>query len=251
MSLRYLGEQIDIHGGGNDLVFPHHENEIAQTESLTGRPFARFWIHNGMLQLGGEKMSKSLGNLVTVEEFLAHHEADAFRLIVLNSGYRNPLTFTDEVVAQAEAALERLRGALRPGAEVGSADPVVPAESLASARRGFEDSMDDDFNTPGALRHLFDLARAINQARDQGASSEALRPAQQWLQDLGGILGLRLEPKRFDDHVAGPLLDLLVDVRRQLRDAQQWELADRIRQGLAEQGIGLEDGKDGTRWVMG
>jgi cysteinyl-tRNA synthetase len=251
MSLRYLGEQIDIHGGGNDLVFPHHENEIAQTESLTGRPFARFWIHNGMLQLGGEKMSKSLGNLVTVEEFLAHHEADAFRLIVLNSGYRNPLTFTDEVVAQAEAALERLRGALRPGAEVGSADPVVPAESLASARRGFEDSMDDDFNTPGALRHLFDLARAINQARDQGASSEALRPAQQWLQDLGGILGLRLEPKRFDDHVAGPLLDLLVDVRRQLRDAQQWELADRIRQGLAEQGIGLEDGKDGTRWVIG
>src|SRR3989337_909122 len=114
MSLQHLGEQIDIHGGGNDLIFPHHENEIAQTESLTGKPFVRYWIHNGKLQLSGEKMSKSLGNLVTVEEFLRAHEADALRMMVLNSSYRSPLTYSEEVVAQAERGLERLRLALRP-----------------------------------------------------------------------------------------------------------------------------------------
>ena len=114
MNLSHLGEQIDIHGGGNDLIFPHHENEIAQTESFTGKPFARYWVHNGMLQLGGEKMSKSLGNLVTIEDFLAKHDADVLRLMVLNSAYRSPLTYTDEVVEQSERALERLRSALRP-----------------------------------------------------------------------------------------------------------------------------------------
>ena len=105
MNLQHLGEQIDIHGGGNDLIFPHHENEIAQTESLTGKPFARYWVHNGMLQLSGEKMSKSLGNLVTIQDFLAQHEADVLRMMVLNSSYRSPLTFNDEVVGQAEKPL--------------------------------------------------------------------------------------------------------------------------------------------------
>jgi cysteinyl-tRNA synthetase len=114
MNLRHLGEQIDIHGGGNDLIFPHHENEIAQTESFTGKPFARYWVHNGMLQLSGEKMSKSVGNLVTIDEFLEKHDADVFRFVVLNSSYRGPLTYTDDVVEQAERGLERLRSALRP-----------------------------------------------------------------------------------------------------------------------------------------
>ncbi|HSO27062.1 MAG TPA: cysteine--tRNA ligase, partial [Anaerolineales bacterium] len=114
MSLHHLGEQIDIHGGGNDLIFPHHENEIAQSESLTGKPFARYWIHNGMLQLSGEKMSKSLGNLITIADFLDRYEADALRIMILNSSYRSPLTYNDEIVGQAERALERLRSALRP-----------------------------------------------------------------------------------------------------------------------------------------
>ena len=114
MSLHHLGEQIDIHGGGNDLVFPHHENEIAQTESYTGKSFARYWVHNGMLQLSGEKMSKSLGNLVTIEDFLAENEADVLRMMILNSSYRSPLTFNDETVGHAERALTRLRSALRP-----------------------------------------------------------------------------------------------------------------------------------------
>ncbi|HSM24649.1 MAG TPA: cysteine--tRNA ligase, partial [Anaerolineaceae bacterium] len=114
MNLHHLGEQIDIHGGGNDLVFPHHENEIAQTESLTGKPFARYWVHNGMLQLGGEKMAKSTGNLVTIEEFLSQYSSDTLRFTVLNANYRGPLTFNDEVLAQSEKALERLSSAFRP-----------------------------------------------------------------------------------------------------------------------------------------
>ena len=114
MNLAYLGEQIDIHGGGNDLIFPHHENEIAQTECYTGKPFARYWIHNGMLQLKGEKMSKSLGNLVTIDEFLAEHDPDVLRLVIAGSGYRKPLIFNEDVIADGERALERLRSALRP-----------------------------------------------------------------------------------------------------------------------------------------
>jgi cysteinyl-tRNA synthetase len=249
MNLRYLGEQIDLHGGGNDLIFPHHENEIAQTESVTGRLFARYWVHNGMLQLSGEKMSKSIGNLVTIEAFLARHEADAFRFLVLNSGYRSPLTFTDDVVEQAERGLERLRGGLKPGGASGAGAPGL-ADQAAAARQAFEAAMDDDINTPGALSHLFELVRSIHQAQDLGASAEALEPAQRTLRELAGVLGLRLEAKRFDDRRAGPLLDLLVDVRRELRQVQQWALADQIRDRLAEQGILLEDGKDGTRWVI-
>ena len=127
MNLAYLGEQIDIHGGGNDLIFPHHENEIAQTESYTGKPFARYWMHNGMLQLKGEKMSKSLGNLVTIDEFLAEHDADVLRLVIAGSGYRKPLVFNDEVVADAERGLERLRTALRPSSGQATEGAAVSA----------------------------------------------------------------------------------------------------------------------------
>src|SRR5512136_1349839 len=158
MSMHHLGEQIDIHGGGNDLIFPHHENEIAQTESATGKPFARYWVHNGMMQLNGEKMSKSLGNLVTVEEFLADHEGDVLRMMVLNSSYRNPLTFGDDIIIQAEKGLERLRLALRTAGEgTITAGEVVDnlRKQIDATRNGFIESMDDDFNTAGALGNLF------------------------------------------------------------------------------------------------
>ena len=133
MNLHHLGEQIDIHGGGNDLIFPHHENEIAQTESLTGKQFARYWVHNGMLQLGGEKMSKSLGNLITIEDFLKDHSGDVMRMIVLNSAYRRPLTFNDEVIAQSEKALERLRSALRPALPGSAGAPAASAKPWQSS----------------------------------------------------------------------------------------------------------------------
>lgn len=253
MSLRYLGEQIDIHGGGNDLIFPHHENEIAQTECLTGKPFARYWVHNGMMQLGGKDMSKSIGVMVTIEDFLREHEPDVLRLIVLNASYRAPITYNEEVVRQAGAALERLRGALRP-ASPAARPPEAAEEALAGKvveiRRGFEEAMDDDFNTPAALGQLFDLVRAINQARDAGVSQEALGAAQDVLRELAGVLGLRLEERRERGVEVAPFIDLLVQVRRELRQARQFELADRIRDGLAELGVQLEDTKEGTVWRL-
>ncbi|GAB4563398.1 MAG: cysteine--tRNA ligase [Anaerolineae bacterium] len=250
MNLHHLGDQIDIHGGGNDLIFPHHENEIAQSESYTGKPFARYWIHNGMLQLGGEKMSKSLGNLITIEEFLSEHEADVLRLIILSSHYRGPLTFNDEVIEQAERALERLRSALRPSTGQTEEGEAVEAlrQQMAVTRERFEQSMDDDFNTAGALAALFDLVRAINAARDAGVGGKPFAEAQQTLRDLAGILGLRLDPEREERKEAAPFIDLLIDVRTRLRQARQWELADLIRDRLNELGVIVEDSPQGTTW---
>lgn len=252
MNLHHLGEQIDIHGGGNDLIFPHHENEIAQSESLTGKTFARYWVHNGMLQFGGEKMSKSLGNLVTIEEFLEKHNANVLRFLVLNSGYRNPLTFNDEVLAQAERALERLRSGLKaalPGAKGADASALENLEKqTAASKEGFIESMDDDFNSAGALGYLFDLVRVINQARDASASAEQLQPAQALLRELTGVLGLRLEEKENGNQAAGPFIDLLIEVRGEMRKNKLWALSDLVRDRLAELGVKLEDSRDGTTW---
>ncbi|HNR02352.1 MAG TPA: cysteine--tRNA ligase [Anaerolineaceae bacterium] len=252
MNLNHLGEEIDIHGGGNDLVFPHHENEIAQSESFTGRQFARYWIHNGMLQLSGEKMSKSVGNLVTIEEFLAGHPADALRMLVLNSGYRNPLSYSDEILAQAEKAIDRLRSALKtalPNAAGASTDQVEAlARQVESTETGFIQSMDDDFNSSGALAQLFELVRVINQARAESATNDQLAPAQQQLRRLTGVLGLTLEKNREVDQAVDGFVDLLIEIRRELRANKLWELSDRVRDRLAELGVMLEDSKTGTSW---
>jgi len=253
MNLAHLGEQIDIHGGGNDLVFPHHENEIAQSESYTGKPFARYWVHNGMLQLSGEKMSKSLGNLVTIEEFLAEHDADVLRMMILNSSYRNPLTFNQDVIVQAEKALERLRSALRPALPQArdASGPAVEAlrKQIGATREGFEAAMDDDFNTAGALGHLFDLVRAVNQARAAGVSDAILAEARQALAELTGVLGLRLEAApRSEGQAAAPFIDLLVDIRTELRRQKLWSFSDSIRDRLKELGVVIEDTKTGSTW---
>ncbi len=250
MNHYFLGDQIDIHGGGTDLIFPHHENEIAQSEAYTGKaPFARYWLHNGMLQLRGEKMSKSLGNLVTIDEFLAEHEADVFRLIVLSSHYRKPLGYDDEVVADAEKALQRLRGALRPAQgqqEEGEAVTTL-AQRVEQAREGFLASMDDDFNTAGALGHLFTLVRGINSARDAGVGPQALAAAQAVLLELAHTLGLELTAVGGAADV-GPFIEQLVAVRGELRKRKLWDLADRIRDSLLELGVVLEDTPQGTTW---
>jgi cysteinyl-tRNA synthetase len=251
MCLRHLGERIDIHGGGNDLIFPHHENEIAQSEGFTGKPFARYWVHNGMMQLDGEAMSKSTGNVYTIEAFLEQHEADVLRLLVFNSHYRSPCTFNDTVIEQAERGLERLRGALRPAVPSPDAPADVEAtlsKKTAEAREGFEIAMDDDFNTPGAISHLFELVRAIHQARDAGVSAYGLESAQAALGELAGVLGFRLEADRSKEQEAAPFIDLLIEVRERLRTEKQWKLADMVRDRLTSLGIVLEDGKDGTTW---
>ena len=242
MSLEYLGEQLDIHGGGQDLVFPHHENEIAQSECYTGaKPFSRYWMHNGLLQLGSDKMSKSLGNLVSVVEALERYSPDAMRLYFLSSHYRSPLAYSDEGAAAVERSLERVRRALVPGNGSG---PEVDAETHCTR---FSAAMDDDLNTPQAVATLFDLARDINRGRDAGQS---IGSGQDALRELGGVLGLTFEDRSSpeDSLAAAPFIDLLVSVRTELRAARQFALADQIRDGLAEQGVTLEDGPQGTQW---
>lgn len=250
MNLAHLGEEIDIHGGGNDLIFPHHENEIAQTESFTGKTFARYWIHNGMLQLSGEKMSKSLGNLVTIAEFLQKWDADVMRLLVLNGSYRNPLVFSDEVLAQTERALDRLRSALRP-AQPASTFSAEAAESLRNqtetTRAAFIEAMDDDFNTAGALGSIFELVRAINQARDLGADGDTLGNAQAMLKQLTAVFGLQLE-RPAQGQPADPFVDLLLQIRTELRTQKLWALSDVVRDRLKELGVVIEDSKTGSTW---
>ena len=252
MNLAHLGEQIDIHGGGNDLIFPHHENEIAQTEAITHKQFARYWVHNGMLQLGGEKMAKSTGNLVTIEDFLAKHSADTLRYMVLNSAYRSPLTFNDEVIAQSEKGLERLLSGLRPAQPGTAGAPEASLQSLASqvekTRAGFIEAMDDDFNTAGAMGHLYELVRVTNQARADGATAVELAPAQALLRELVSVFGLRLETAAAATSLVDPFIDLLVNLRTDLRKQKLWALSDQVRDRLAALGVAIEDSKEGTLW---
>jgi cysteinyl-tRNA synthetase len=254
MNLAILGEQIDIHGGGNDLIFPHHENEIAQSEAFTGKQFARYWMHNGMLQLGGEKMSKSLGNIVSIKEFLSKRDADVMRMLVLNGSYRAPLMFNEETLDGAEKGLERIKSALRSTtAKIASASPEALnalSAQLELTKNGFNTAMDDDFNTAGALGTLFDLVRAINTARDVGASAEQLNPAQEALRELTGIFGLRLAEKTGSEG-ADKFINLLLEVRAEARKQKQWPLSDLIRDRLKELGVTVEDGKDGAKWRWG
>jgi cysteinyl-tRNA synthetase len=254
MNLAELGEQIDIHGGGNDLIFPHHENEIAQSESYTGKQFARYWVHNGMLQLGGEKMSKSLGNIVSIKEFLKKRDADVMRMLVLMGYYRAPLIFNEETQDAAEKSLERLKSALRPASASAKGLSAEAASSLASqvisTEQSFTDAMDDDFNTPLALAALYELVKAINTARDNGANSDQLQPAQAMLRELTGVLGLRLQEKQGSGD-ADKFIDLLVEVRSEVRKQKLWAMSDLIRDRLKEMGVVIEDTKEGTKWRWG
>ena len=244
MAIKYLGSSIDIHGGGRDLIFPHHENEIAQSESFTDEvPFSRFWMHNGMLRLGEDKMSKSIGNIVTVGEALSSYSPDALRLFFLSSHYRAPLSYTEANVAGQERALERLKNAVRPAsaASVGSTIDASPAKAQ------FVEAMDDDFNTPRALAAMFDLAREINRGKDEGAD---VLGAQGTLRELSGVLGMSLD-ETAENSGAGPFVQMLVNVRTELRAARQFDIADSIRDRLSELGITIEDTPEGTEWRIG
>jgi cysteinyl-tRNA synthetase len=254
MNLAELGEQIDIHGGGNDLIFPHHENEIAQTESYTGKPFSRYWIHNGMLQLGAEKMSKSLGNIISIKDFLSKRDADVMRMIVLSGNYRAPLTFNEETQDAAEKSLERLKSAFRPASASAKGLPTGSAAELISqaesTQQGFTDAMDDDFNTPLAIAALHELVKAVNTARDQGATDDQLKPAQTTLRELTGVLGLRLQEKQGSGD-AEKFINLLVEVRTEARRQKLWAFSDLVRDKLKELGVTIEDSKEGTIWRWG
>ncbi len=245
MSLKYLGDTLDIHGGGQDLVFPHHENEIAQSESFTGvKPFVKYWMHNGLVQLGEEKMSKSLGNLITIKEALAKYSADAIRIFILSSYYRSPLTYSEEALEAAEGGVGRLLRVISRDDPTGGVGEALDAEPY---RKQFIEAMDDDFNTAQALSVLFDLARAINQAGDSGLSFAG---AKSILSQLAcNVLGLKLEPFEFirePNEEVEPLVNWLVRARNSLREAKQWQSADEIRSQLSELDIALEDSRGRT-----
>jgi len=243
MSLKYLGQPLDIHGGGQDLIFPHHENEIAQSEAYTGKkPFARFWVHHGLMRLpqSPEKMTRHLGNLVPIDEALQRYGPDAIRIFVLSSHYRSPLTYSEEALQAAKAAAQRLRTAA-----VLEGDGRGPELDPSPFRARFLEAMDDDLSTPQALAALFDLAREINRARDEGRSVAAAQAA---LRELAGVLGLTLREAAPVPVDASPFIELLIEVRQELRAQKLYHLADAIRSRLAQLGIVLEDTPQGTRW---
>jgi len=242
MSLRYLGETLDIHGGGHDLIFPHHENEIAQSESYTGKkPFVKIWMHNGLLQLGEQKMSKSLGNILTIKEMLNRYSSDAMHIFFLSGHYRSPLKYSEEALEASERGVERIRQAAVAAGKENAKDGKLKQEIY---RERFIEAMDDDFNTPQAVAVLFDLARDINRSIEEGFAVTAM---QQLLTELSGIMGLTL--KALSKSIeAAPFIELLIQTRKQLREAKQFQMADNIRTKLSEIGIVLEDTPAETVW---
>ena len=269
MSTCCLGNHFDIHGGGMDLQFPHHENEIAQSEGATGEKFVNLWMHNGFVRVNEEKMSKSLGNFFTVREILARYRPEAVRFFILNSHYRSPLNYCDENLDEAHAALTRLYTALR-GLDIPlSPTPLPRGErgfSLPSPacgrgvggegyRQRFEEAMQDDFNTPQAISVLFDLAREIN--RQKTTDETAAQQLAILLKELASVLGLLQEdPENYlrggsEEGITGEVIEALIEQRLQARKTKNWKESDRIRDELKEQGIILEDTPQGTSWRRG
>ena len=266
MSMQYLGESFDIHGGGEDLIFPHHECEIAQSEAETGKPFATYWIHNGFVNLSAEKMSKSLGNILTIRDFVARHDPEAFRLYLLGTHYRSPVEFAEERVGESARALERLRvlaeapprpgdgrgtGAALPGLLAGVRDPALAGALRTHADR-FVQAMDDDFNTPAALGALFDLSRELYRYRDAGATdggrADTLRAGGDVLVALARSLGL-LAPREAAARPADVdrAVERLVGEREEARRHRDWKRADEIRQEALALGASIEDTPAGPR----
>jgi len=253
MSTSCLGAHFDIHGGGMDLKFPHHENEIAQAEAATGEPFVNYWMHNGFVRVDDEKMSKSLGNFFTVREILKSYRAEEIRYFILASHYRSPLNYSQENLENGKAALTRLYSTLR------GLSPTEPADGCCDRYfDSFYRAMDDDFNTPEAIAVLFDLAREINRHKQQQPETAGQLAA--CLIRLGGILGLlQVEPDDYlrdaapgQTDVPGALsseaVEDLIARRLKARTDKDWAQADRIRDELDAAGIILEDGASGTRW---
>ncbi|MFG5862253.1 cysteine--tRNA ligase [Metapseudomonas sp. CR1201] len=247
MSTCCLGETFDIHGGGPDLVFPHHENEIAQSEAATGKLYAKSWMHAGAVRVDGEKMSKSLGNFFTIREVLEKYHPEVVRYLLVSSHYRSPINYSEESLREAKGALERFYHALR-----GLPD-AAPAGGEAFVER-FAAAMDDDFNSPEACAVLFEMVREVNRLRDSDLSAAAALAAQ--LKALAGLLGvLQLEPDAFlragaEGRVDAAEVEALIQARLQARAEKNWGESDRIRDQLAAMGVVLEDGKGGTTWRL-
>ncbi|MDD5553381.1 MAG: cysteine--tRNA ligase, partial [Candidatus Omnitrophica bacterium] len=248
MSQKFLKtDTLDIHAGGRDLIFPHHENEIAQAEALTGKPFARFWIHHGLLTINGQKMSKSLGNFVTVKDFIAKFKnADLLKILFLSAHYSHPVDYTDEKMEEARRALERimiLSDKIRtPDKAPGTGKEIKEIEDIKSR---FIAAMDDDFNTPQALACVFDLVNAANKnIQDPGFTLRA----GETLKELAGMLGIALKMEEKTTGLSHEDIEARIKDREEARRRKEFALSDKIRKELEEKGVILEDTKEGTSW---
>ncbi|AJE02010.1 cysteine--tRNA ligase [Geobacter pickeringii] len=276
MSMKYLGETFDIHGGGKDLIFPHHENEIAQSEAANGKPFARYWIHNGFVNINAEKMSKSLGNFFTIKEVLEKYDAEVLRFFLLSAHYRSPIDFSDQNLKEAEAGLERIYktlggiDALLEGVPSAAQTPSLAdterelAEKVEQLPSRFREAMDDDFNTAQALGYVFDLVRSANKALAEGAPSgaearKALTAARRGVSEIGTVLGIfSSSPEGFAERLKGRKstgltiteeeIERLIEERTAARAARDYQRSDEIRDQLLAHSIVLLDSPQGTTW---
>jgi len=260
MATKYLGETFDIHMGGKDLIFPHHENEIAQAEAVTGKPFARYWLHNEWLTVNGEKMSKSLGNFVTIRDAFKFCEPMVLRFFLISAHYRSPIDFNNEALKVAETNLKRLLNALERfeglvESETRTLDEEKICSTIEDAKRRFEEAMDDDFNTPLAISTLFDIAKSIFNYLEN--NSEINLQTKEYVlktfKDLMNVLGIKVftaETRTEETNLVKSLLQLIIDLRKEMKEIRQWEAADKIRSRLLNLGVELEDMPEGTRWKM-
>lgn len=253
MAKKYLGDTIDIHGGGQDLTFPHHECEVAQSEALNDQPLARYWMHNGYLNLNNEKMSKSIGNVLNVRDILGVAKPQEFRFVILSTHYRNPLNYNDDVLAQAKNGLERLNNCIANvkhrlgGAAEGAAEPEV-LDFVVKASELFRTKMDDDFNTPDAVTAMFELASDTNRYLQQpNVTKGSLETILASFQEMDGVLGILVGDGDADD-LLDDEIEALIAERAEARKNKNWARSDEIRNLLTDKGIVLEDTPQGMRW---
>ena len=277
MSQRYLGDTFDIHGGAEDLVFPHHENEIAQSEGASGKPLARYWVHNGFVRVNSEKMSKSLGNFFTIRDILEQYHPEVLRLFMMQSHYRSPVDFSDVALNEARQGMDRFYSTLKtirdlraagvertdPSGESSEKDRELTGQ-LQNLRERFIEAMDDDFNTARAIGYLFDTIRFLNASltgKKAEASASALDQTEKTLHEIGAVLGLLLaEP---DDYMrldrdrevvkrglAVAEIEALIADRWSAREKKEWQKADEIRKSLAARGVILKDTPTSTTWTI-
>jgi cysteinyl-tRNA synthetase len=255
MAAKYIGEQLDIHGGGRDLKFPHHENEIAQAEALTGKkPFVKYWLHTEFLKINGEKMAKSLGNYVTLRQALEKYDADTLRFFFTSTHYRNPIDYSEKNLEQAKRSLEGLKNSImllnRLKPSKGEKEEELEKQ-MKKTREEFERAMDDDFNTPGALASLFEFSTVLNSftSKNDSMSAELKEKILKMFEELGGILGLKLtEERRAGGEIVEKLMGILIDAREELRKKGEWKASDEIRAELKKAGVVLNDEKEGASW---
>jgi len=253
MSMKYLGESFEVHGGGSELVFPHHENEIMQSEALSGKPFVKYWLHGGLMNVGSEKMSKSLNNFFTIKDVLKEYDPLVVRFFLLNTHYRKPIDFNQKALAEAAQALGRMQATL---------DAVIAALQKAPEGEGsfgriaqgavtkFDEAMDEDFNTRDAIAAIFEFSRETNKHLESGPTKQGLEEAVKAFRVFDGILSIFRFEKPGQEHMLVPLMDIIIGIRQKARADKNFKLADEIRDRLKALGIVLEDSADGPKWKV-